>query len=161
MLVLHIRNPGRLAGTQSKEHRCVEHRIHHLRVRLNRYYIPGFPTLFAGCRLFHNHHPSLFETRQYHIRKPQSTGNVTEGTMPNPLTKPRDALGSQNPPAPNSTSSLPSFSFPAFTLSFDFYQLCVTIGEAVARIAMAFFALCSPWLAARQLYLLEMTVSAR
>ena len=103
--------------------------------------------------------PSFFETRQYYIRDLQSTGNVTQGPMPNPLTQPRDAPGSQNTTAPNSNFSLPSFSFPAFSLSFDFYQLCVIIGETVARIAMAFFALCLPWLAAR--YLLEMTLSAR
>ena len=103
--------------------------------------------------------PSFFETRQYYVRDLQSTGNVTEGPMPNPLTQPRDAPGSQNTPAPNSNFSLPGFSFPAFSLPFDFYQLCVIIGETVARVAMVFFALCLPWLTAR--YLLEMTVSAR
>ena len=105
--------------------------------------------------------PSFFETRQDYIRNPQSTGNFTEGPMPNPPTKSRHAPGSQNLPTPNSTFSLPSFSFPAFTPPFDFSQLCVTIGEAFARISMAFFALCSPWLAARQIYLLKITMTTR
>lgn len=35
------------------------------------------------------------------------------------------------------------------------------IGEVVARIATVLLALCSQWLVARQMYLLEMTVSAR
>ena len=102
---------------------------------------------------------SVFETRQYYIHNLQSTGNFTEEPMPSPLAKPRAAPGSKNPPAPNSTFSLPDFSFPAFSPPFDVYQLCFTMGEILARIAMVFFALCLPWLAARQMYLLQMTVS--
>ena len=105
--------------------------------------------------------PSFFETRQYYIRKLKSTGNFTEEPIPHSLTKLCDAPDSPNPPASNSTFSPLGFSFPAFSPPYDFYQLCATIGGTVARIAMAFFALCLPWLAARQLYLLEMTVSAR
>ena len=101
--------------------------------------------------------PSVFEIKQYYNRNLQSTGNFSEGPMPSPLAKTRAATGGKSLPTPNSKFSLPGFTFPAFSLLIEFCQLCVMIGE----IAMVFLALCSPWLAARQMYLLHMTVSVR
>ena len=97
---------------------------------------------------------SVFEIKQYSNRNLQSTGNFSEGPVPSPLAKSRAATGSKSLPTPNSTFSLPGFTFPAFSLLIEFCQLCVTIGE----IAMVFFALCLPWL---QMYFLHMTVSVR
>ena len=102
---------------------------------------------------------AILETRQFYTRHPLSAGNVTEGPMPSPLAKPRAPSGSKT--ALNSTFSFPNFSFPAFPLPLHFFQLCFTVGETVARIAMAVFVLCLPWITARRIHLLDMTVSAQ
>ena len=104
---------------------------------------------------------SVFDIRQYYIRNLQSTGNITEGPMPSPLAEPLAVPGTETPPAQRSTFSLPDFLSPAFSPPLRFKQLFSTIGATFVRIATAFFALSLPWLAASQLYLLEMTFSAR
>ena len=104
---------------------------------------------------------SVFDIRQYYIRNLQSTGNITQGPMPSPLTEPLAVPGTKTPPVQKSTFSLLGFSSPAFWPPLRFRQLFLSIGATLIRIAMAFFALSLPWLAARQLYLLEMRVFAR
>ena len=81
--------------------------------------------------------------------------------MPSPLAEPLAVPGTETSPAQRLTFSLPGFSSPAFSPPLRFKRLFLTIGETFVRIAIAFFALSLPWLAAKQLYILEMTVSAR
>lgn len=105
---------------------------------------------------------AIFETRQYYLLyPPPQTRNFTHDPMPSSVAWYRAAADSKNPPPSNATFPLPYFSIPSFSPPSQFYQLFVMIGEAVARIATVLLALCSPWLVARQMYLLEMTVSAR
>lgn len=110
---------------------------------------------------------SLFDldaakTRQNYLHYPSSpTGNFTNGPMPSPVARHRAAADSKNPLPSNATFPLPYFSFLSFSPLSQFYQLLAMIGEAIARIVTLLLALCSPWLVARQMYLLEMTVSAR
>lgn len=104
---------------------------------------------------------AIFETRQYYLLHPPPTGNFTHGPMPSPVAKHRAAADSKNPPPSNATFSPPYFFFLSFSPPSHFYQLLIMIGEAVARIATVLLALCSPWLVARQMYLLDMTVCAR
>ncbi len=104
---------------------------------------------------------AIFETRQFYLLHPPPTGNFTHGPMPSPVAKYRAAADSKNPPPSNATFPLPDFSFPSFSPPSQLYQLLVMIGETVARIVTVLLALCSPWLVARQMYLLDMTVSAR
>ena len=108
--------------------------------------------------IFFDHDASSFDIRHYYIRDLRSTGNITEGPMPSPLVEPPVVPGSENRPPPNSTFSLPGFAIPTFSPLLRFY---LEIGAILARIAMAFLTLSLPWLAARQLYLLEVAMSAR
>ena len=104
---------------------------------------------------------AIFETRQYYLLHPPPTGNFTHGPMPSHVAKYRAAADSKNPPPSNATFPLPDFSFPSFSPPSQLYQLLVMIGETVAKIATVLLALYSPWLVARQIHLLDMTVSAR
>ncbi|MCJ1346258.1 hypothetical protein MMC31_004473 [Peltigera leucophlebia] len=108
--------------------------------------------------IFFDHDASVFDIRHYYIRDLRSTGNITEGPMPSPLVEPPVVPGSENQPPPNSTFSLPGFAIPAFSPLLRFY---LGIGAILTRIAMAFLTLSLPWLAARQLYLLDVAMSAR
>ena len=102
--------------------------------------------------IFFDPDASVFDIRHYNIRDLRSTGNLTEGPMPWPLVEPLIVPGIENRPPPNSTFSLPGFLPPAFSPLLSFY---FEIGAILARIAMAVLTLSLPWLAARQLYLLE------
>lgn len=103
------------------------------------------------------------KTRQYYLHYPSPpTGNFTHGSMPSLVARHRAAADSKNPLPSNATFPLPYyFSLLSFSSLSQLYQLLAMIGEAVARTVTVLLALCSPWLVAREMYLLEMTVSAR
>lgn len=89
------------------------------------------------------------------MRNPMVTSNVTQGPMPRPFETPRTAANSSNATSPDARFTLPIFSLPVFPLVLHLFHFWFELGETISYIAMAFIALCLPWIAIKQMHLLE------
>lgn len=105
--------------------------------------------------IFFDRDAAIWETHDYFLLHPTTTGNVTHGPMPRPDAKPCPTAGNSSHFPPPS----PPFTFPAFLHLLPLSKLCLALGETIGNIAMVLLTLCLPWLTL-QLHLRGTTLAA-
>ena len=117
---------------------------------------PLLPTPPATTILF-DLEAAIAENQNNYMRNPVVTRNGTQGPIPRPRLIPRSAPGSSNATAQSTTFKIPAFSFLAFSLPPQVFQLCVTVGEAIGAFAVVLVALCLPCLVIKHMHLIGET----